>query len=428
MSKKVLEISGVSVEQLANACGTPLYVYDENKITQKMSQFHELFQSENFDTEVLYASKAFSCKAIVQMAAIHGLCLDVVSGGELYTAMQSGFPMEKIYFHGNNKTWDELIMALEAGVGCIVVDNAMECELLVKAAQRVGTTVRTLIRVNPGVEAHTHKYIVTAHLDSKFGISISRMEDIRDMIQTLTSIPNIAFEGFHSHIGSQIFDKDAYVAEIQTLMKFVDDMQKAYGITTKALNLGGGFAAYYTSEDHPIPLQEVCQTILDTFKWERDRYQLPLEKLMIEPGRSIVAEAGSTLYRIGYQKQTENKKYIFVDGGMSDNIRPALYQAAYACDIANRMDEEKSETVTVAGKCCESGDILVENVRLPRAQTNDLLILYTTGAYGYSMASNYNRLGRPAVVFVKDGKVRFVVKRETYEDMCKLECDEEIKV
>ena len=200
MSKKVLEISGVSVEQLANACGTPLYVYDENKITQKMSQFHELFQSENFDTEVLYASKAFSCKAIVQMAAIHGLCLDVVSGGELYTAMQSGFPMEKIYFHGNNKTWDELIMALEAGVGCIVVDNAMECELLVKAAQRVGTTVRTLIRVNPGVEAHTHKYIVTAHLDSKFGISISRMEDIRDMIQTLTSIPNIAFEGFHSHI------------------------------------------------------------------------------------------------------------------------------------------------------------------------------------------------------------------------------------
>ena len=358
MSKKVLEISGVSVEQLANACGTPLYVYDENKITQKMSQFHELFQSENFDTEVLYASKAFSCKAIVQMAAIHGLCLDVVSGGELYTAMQSGFPMEKIYFHGNNKTWDELIMALEAGVGCIVVDNAMECELLVKAAQRVGTTVRTLIRVNPGVEAHTHKYIVTAHLDSKFGISISRMEDIRDMIQTLTSIPNIAFEGFHSHIGSQIFDKDAYVAEIQTLMKFVDDMQKAYGITTKALNLGGGFAAYYTSEDHPIPLQEVCQTILDTCKWERDRYQLPLEKLMIEPGRSIVAEAGSTLYRIGYQKQTENKKYIFVDGGMSDNIRPALYQAAYACDIANRMDEEKSETVTVAGKCCESGDIL----------------------------------------------------------------------
>ena len=428
MSKKVLEISGVSVEQLANACGTPLYVYDENKITQKMSQFHELFQSENFDTEVLYASKAFSCKAIVQMAAIHGLCLDVVSGGELYTAMQSGFPMEKIYFHGNNKTWDELIMALEAGVGCIVVDNAMECELLVKAAQRVGTTVRTLIRVNPGGEAHTHKYIVTAHLDSKFGISISRMEDIRDMIQTLTSIPNIAFEGFHSHIGSQIFDKNAYVAEIQTLMKFVDDMQKAYGITTKALNLGGGFAAYYTSEDHPIPLQEVCQTILVTCKWERDRYQLPLEKLMIEPGRSIVAEAGSTLYRIGYQKQTENKKYIFVDGGMSDNIRPALYQAAYACDIANRMDEEKSETVTVAGKCCESGDILVENVRLPRAQTNDLLILYTTGAYGYSMASNYNRLGRPAVVFVKDGKVRFVVKRETYEDMCKLECDEEIKV
>lgn len=428
MSKNVLEISGVSVEQLANACGTPLYVYDENRIAEKMRQFHESFQSEEFDTEVLYASKAFSCKAIVQMAATHGLCLDVVSGGELYTALQAGFPAEHIYFHGNNKTWEELLMALEAHVGCIIVDNAMECELLVKAAKRVGSTIRTLIRVNPGVEAHTHKYIVTAHLDSKFGISISKMEEIQQMIQTLTSIPAISFDGFHAHIGSQIFDKEAFVAEIKTMMKFVKDMQDTYGIQTNALNLGGGFAAYYTNEDHPIPLHEVCQTILSTCKQQRDFYQLPLRKLMIEPGRSIVAEAGSTLYRVGFQKQTENKTYVFVNGGMSDNIRPALYQAAYACDIANRMDEEKTVKVTVAGKCCESGDILIEDVLLPQPKTNDLLILYTTGAYGYSMASNYNRLGRPAVVFVKDGTMRCVIKRETYEDMCRLECDEEVTV
>lgn len=428
MNKKILEISGVSVEQLAKTCGTPLYVYDENKITQKMSQFHELFQSDEFETEVLYASKAFSCKAMVELAATYGLCLDVVSGGELYTAKAANFPMERVYFHGNNKSYEELCMALDYGVGCIVVDNAMECDMLKMAVQHSGKSVRTLIRVNPGVEAHTHKYIVTAHLDSKFGISITKKDELAEMVKTLTSHPDITFEGFHSHIGSQIFDKQAYVAEIQTLMKFVHDMKQEYSIDSKALNLGGGFAAYYTSEDHPIPLQDVCKTILDTCREEKARYNLSLHKIMIEPGRSIVAEAGSTLYRVGYQKQTENKKYIFVDGGMSDNIRPALYQAAYDCDIANRMDEEKCENVTVAGKCCESGDILIENVKLPHAQRNDLLILYTTGAYGYSMASNYNRLGRPAVVFVKDGRVRVVIKRESYEDMLHLECDEVIKV
>ncbi|MGX8850524.1 diaminopimelate decarboxylase [Amedibacillus sp. YH-ame10] len=428
MDKNVLEISGVSVEQLANTCRTPLYIYDENKITVKMSQFYELFQSDEFETEVLYASKAFTCKALIELVSAYGLCLDVVSGGELFTAKQANFPMERVYFHGNNKSYEELQMALTYGVGTIVVDNAMECEMLVQAVRQSGKSIKTMLRVNPGVEAHTHKYIVTAHLDSKFGTSITMKQQIADMIKTLTSTPQITFEGFHSHIGSQIFDKDAYVAEIQTLAKFVDDMQKEYSLEIHALNLGGGFAAYYTSDDHPIPLQEVCKTILTTCKEEKAKYNLSLTKIMIEPGRSIVAEAGSTLYRIGYQKETENKKYIFVDGGMSDNIRPALYQAAYACDIANRMNEEKIEKVTVAGKCCESGDILIEDVMLPKAQQNDLLILYTTGAYGYSMASNYNRLSKPAVVFVKDGKARVVVKRESFEDLCDLECDEAINV
>lgn len=427
-NKNVLEISGVSVEQLANTCKTPLYIYDENKITAKLSQFHELFQSDEFDTEVLYASKAFTCKAMVELVGAYGLSLDVVSGGELYTAKQAAFPMDRVYFHGNNKSYEELQMALTYGVGTIVVDNAMECDMLLKAVRQSGKTVKTMLRVNPGVEAHTHKYIVTAHLDSKFGISIAKKDEIAAMIQTLTSVPQITFEGFHSHIGSQIFDKDAYVAEIETLAAFVYEMQNEYDIHINALNLGGGFAAYYTDEDHPIPLQDVCRTILNTCKEQKEKYQLPLKKIMIEPGRSIVAEAGSTLYRVGFQKQTENKKYIFVDGGMSDNIRPALYQAAYSCDIANRMNEEKCEKVTVAGKCCESGDILIEDVMLPKAQSNDLLILYTTGAYGYSMASNYNRLARPSVVFVKDGMARVVVKRESFEDLCNLECDEVINV
>lgn len=426
--KNMLEISGVPVDQLANACGTPLYVYDENKLIQKMSQFHELFQSRDFTCEVLYASKAFSCQAVVELAATQGLCLDVVSGGELYTAMQANFPCERIYFHGNNKSWGELLMALEAGVGCIVVDNAMECELLVEAVKRTKAKVRVLIRVNPGVEAHTHKYIVTAHLDSKFGTSIEQYEHIIQMMDTLSECEGITLEGFHAHIGSQIFDKEAFVAEIQTMMAFIHKIEKASTYQIRALNLGGGFAAYYTEGDQPIPLAKVCQTILDTCRWEKDRYHLHIEKLMIEPGRSIVAEAGSTLYRVGAQKTTQNKNYLFVDGGMADNIRPALYQAAYACDIANRMQEEKSETYTIAGKCCESGDILIEAAKLPKAHRNDLLILYTTGAYGYSMASNYNRLGRPAVVFVKDGRARIVIRRESYQDMCALECNEVVHV
>lgn len=428
MNKNVLEISGVSVEQLAATCKTPLYVYDENKIRQQLSMYHELFRSNDFETEVLYASKAFSCKAMVELVKAYGLSLDVVSGGELYTAKQVGFPMERVYFHGNNKSYEELEMAVHYGVGTIIVDNDMECETLVQIMKNVGTSIKTMIRVNPGVEAHTHKYIMTAYVDSKFGISILRKKEIADMILTLTSIPNITFEGFHSHIGSQIFDKDAYVAEITKLCEFMEDMQKEYNILCNALNLGGGFAAYYTSDDQPIPLHEVCKTILDTCRIQKDTHNLTFHRVLIEPGRSIVAEAGSTLYRIGYQKVTENKKYLFVDGGMSDNIRPALYQADYACDIANRMNEEKTEKVTVAGKCCESGDILVEDVMLPAAKQNDLLILYTTGAYGYSMASNYNKLGKPAVVFVKDGVVREVIKRESYQDMCAMDCDEVINV
>lgn len=419
----MLTIGGMRADELAQRFSTPLYVYDENKLTAKMDAFCNLFRSEAFDCEVLYASKAFSCTAIVDLAHKHGLCLDVVSGGELYTAKKAGFPMEKIYFHGNNKSMEELKMAFEYGIGCIVVDNIMEAEAVAEVSRHYDVKMKTMLRVNPGVEAHTHEYIVTAHVDSKFGISIGRMEEIWQVVKTLNNGDNLEFIGFHAHIGSQIFDAQAFKAEIETMCRFIADFRNAYGYSAKALDLGGGFAAYYTSDDHPIPLEEVCAMITDTCAHEKARYNLDIEKIMIEPGRSIVAEAGMSLYRVGFLKDTQSKKYLFVDGGMADNIRPALYQAQYSADLANKMQEPKTETYTIAGKCCESGDILIRECALPKAETNDLLVMYTTGAYGFSMASGYNRLLRPAVVFVKDGEARVVVRRESFEDLISLDCE-----
>ena len=420
----MLYIGGMSCEELAQQFQTPLYVYDENKLTDKMDAFVNLFKSEQFDCEVLYASKAFSCKAILELAHKHGMCLDVVSGGELYTAKAANFPMERVYFHGNNKSITEIKMAFAYGIGCIVVDNIMEAYQVAEIAKTYNKPMKTMLRVNPGVEAHTHEYIVTAHVDSKFGISINRMDEIWEVVSTLNAVDNIEFIGFHAHIGSQIFDAQAFKAEIETMCQFISNFEQTYGYRASALDLGGGFAAYYTSEDAPIPLPEVCKMILDTCTNEFKHYNLGIQKVMIEPGRSIVAEAGSSLYRVGFLKQTQSKNYLFVDGGMADNIRPALYQAKYNADIANKMNAEKDTIYTVAGKCCESGDILIKDIALPKANPNDLLVMYTTGAYGFSMASGYNRLLRPGVVFVKDGNARIAVKRETYDDLIALDCGE----
>lgn len=420
----MLYIGGISAEELAQQYHTPLYVYDENKLTDKMDAFVQLFKSNRFDCEVLYASKAFSCVAVLELAHKHGMCLDVVSGGELYTAKKANFPMERIYFHGNNKSIEEIKMAFAYGIGCIIVDNVMEAKLVAEIAKTYNKPMKTMLRVNPGVEAHTHEYIVTAHVDSKFGISITRMDEIWEVVSTLNAVENMEFIGFHAHIGSQIFDAQAFKAEIETMTQFIANFEKTYGYRATALDLGGGFAAYYTDEDAPIPLPEVCKMIIDTCTQEFERLQLGIQKVMIEPGRSIVAEAGSSLYRVGFLKQTQSKNYLFVDGGMADNIRPALYQAKYHADIANKMNAEKTVNYTVAGKCCESGDILIKDILLPEAQTNDLLVMYTTGAYGFSMASGYNRLLRPGVVFVKNGQARIAVKRETYDDLVSLDCGE----
>ncbi|MBQ9825306.1 MAG: diaminopimelate decarboxylase [Solobacterium sp.] len=418
------EIGGMNILTLAQTYGTPLAVYDEGALRDKLKSFTEHFRSDSFKTDVVYASKAFNCMAMIQLIEEYGCCLDVVSGGELYTAYKAGYDCSKIFFHGNNKTPAEIKMALDLGVGTIVLDNEMEAAELVRQIRGTDKKINAYLRVNPGIEAHTHKYIVTAHVDSKFGISMLDEEDIVNVIRMVSSTDNITFEGIHAHIGSQIFDKKAYSELVKKMFAFASKLKNEYGFDVTGVNLGGGFAAYYTDEDHPIPVDEVCAEIIRTCEEENAKNGNQITRVLIEPGRSIVAEAGYNLYTIGYIKKTPNKLYAFVDGGMSDNIRPALYQAKYDAFIAGKENDEVSGTYTIAGKCCESGDILIQSIALPEVKTGDILVMKTTGAYGYSMASHYNKLPLPAVVFVKDGTAREVIERETYEHLISLEKQE----
>jgi len=424
----MLKIGGIPADKLAAACGTPLFVYDETELEKKMRGYREHFRSELFETEVIYASKAFACKALLLMLKRFGFGIDVVSGGELYLAEQADFPMEQIYFHGNNKSEEELRMALTAGCKNIVVDGLMECRKLAELSGSLQKETSVMIRVNPGITAHTHKYIVTGDLDSKFGVALREEDTILEMVKLIDAGKYLSFSGFHVHIGSQIFDLRAYDTLIERMMKFIKKMKTKHGIEVKNLDFGGGFGVRYTEEDEAAGIREICRRVIEKCEAELAANDITLRKIMIEPGRSIVAEAACTLYRVGFLKNTPNKSYLFVDGGMTDNIRPALYGARYDCDLANKMDQEKTRKYTVAGKCCESSDILIENAMLPEAETGDILVVYGTGAYGYSMANNYNRIGKPAVVFVKDGKARVVVKRETYSDQMRFETDEEVIV
>lgn len=417
-------IGNVSVSELARRCHTPLYIYDQTALEDRMKEFIDNFQSEKFNTSVLYASKAFSCIAMYKLCAHYGLGLDVVSGGELYTAYKAGFDLSKVYFHGNNKSVWELEMALKLGVGTIVVDNLMEAELLASLKQKPeyeSCRIKTVLRINPGIDAHTHKYIQTAYIDSKFGISILKMDEIAQVVSVLQAAPGISFDGFHAHIGSQIFEKDAFMAEITKVCQFARDFEDAFGLVTRTLDFGGGFGVWYTDADQPVSIAEICQDIVHQSELEKERLNLSLETICIEPGRSIVAEAGYQLYEIGFLKETQNRKYIFIDGGMTDNIRPALYQADYSFDVATNMDSKKSETVTIAGKCCESGDLLGENILLQPCKSGDLLLVHSTGAYGYSMASNYNKLPFAGVVFVKDGQIFWAIKPQSFDELIERE-------
>ncbi len=414
---KELSIGGVPVSELADKYKTPLYVYDQKMIEDRIEEYLEHFKADGLSTEILYASKAFTCIHMLKIIKKKGLSLDTVSGGEIYTALKAGIDPKKIYFHGNNKSPEEIKFAIDSGIGTFIIDNKEEAEDIKRYMAGRDDKLDVMIRINPGIDAHTHKYIITANVDSKFGISMDEKDIIAETVKGLSSLDNISFSGFHIHIGSQIFEKDAFTAAIEKLCGFMKEMETEYGISCRAIDLGGGFGARYTDEDRPVPVKEMMDSILESLLRERKRHGLSFDKVMIEPGRSIVAEAGTTLYTVGYIKKTPHKKYIFVDGGMTDNIRPALYEAKYDADVANRMDEPKTDLVTVAGKCCESGDILIDGIDLQTAERGDILAVYTTGAYGYSMSMRYNQNGRPAVVFVKDGKDTEAVKRETYESM-----------
>ncbi|MDN5305120.1 MAG: diaminopimelate decarboxylase [Fusobacteriaceae bacterium] len=419
----VLHIGGVSVNSLVNTYGSPLYVIDRVHVENIIDTMKNSFKSDKFATEIAYASKAFINKAMVQFINTKGLSLDVVSDGELYTAKVANFPSEKIYMHGNNKTDEELRMAIEYNVGTIVVDSKEEFFKLSKIAEIANKVVNVILRVNPGIDAHTHEYIQTSKFDSKFGESIFD-DSVITLIKDMINHDYINFLGFHCHIGSQIFDEKPFYAEAEVMLDFIKKIEDTLNYKIKILNLGGGFGIYYSGEDDPIDLDIFLKKIIEILENKLEEKKLSIEKVVIEPGRSIIANSGVTLYKVGSTKTTySGKKYIFVDGGMTDNIRPALYQAEYEGVIANRLNDTSCDTYTVAGKCCESGDILIKNKNFVTPNINDILAVFSTGAYNYSMASNYNRLKKPAVIMVKDKKVNLIVKRETYEDLIRNDLD-----
>jgi len=411
----ILEIGGIKVTELAEQFKTPLYVYDQNQIEATLQTFVRNFKSDQFPTKIIYASKAFQAVQMINLIAEYGFGIDVVSSGELYTAMQSKMPRDEIYFHGNNKSHDELILAFESGIKQIICDNVMELEVINRLAQERQQSMDILLRLNVGIEAHTHEYIITAHIDSKFGFAWDS-DECRACLAILANNEYLHFAGVHCHIGSQIFDLTAWYAAIDKLVAYIKHFDRPL-----ILNIGGGFGIRYTDDDQPIELGESLRLLVRYVERALLEQDVQISQLVIEPGRSIVGSAGSTLYTVGYQKQTPEKLYYFIDGGMTDNIRPSLYQAKYECDIANKIDAPKTQKVTIAGKCCESGDILIEDCMLPTVEPGDLLLTYTTGAYGHSMSSNYNKNVIPAVVFIKDGVAREVIRRQSLDDLLRLE-------
>ncbi len=416
-----LEIGGVDTVELVRRYGTPLYVMDEAYIRQQCRLYLKSFQASGLPFQVAYASKAFCTMAMCRLVQEEGLALDVVSAGELYTALKAGFPPEKIHFHGNNKTPAEIELALEARIGSFVIDNFTEISLLSAMAQEKQQQVDVLIRVTPGVEAHTHEYIQTGQADSKFGFDLASGQAM-DAVRNILDRPSLRLIGFHCHIGSQIFDVRGFEAAVERMGQFIRDVRQQTGYTAQVLNLGGGFGIRYTADDHPLPIPAYVEALTQAVKRTFDAWSLPYPEIHVEPGRSIVGEAGTTLYTVGTMKQIPGvRKYVAVDGGMTDNPRPALYQARYEALLANKANAEPTEVVSVAGKCCESGDMLIWDIRLPEVQVGDILAVSCTGAYNYSMASNYNRIGRPAVVFVKDGQADVVVERESLDDLIRLD-------
>ena len=410
-----LEIGGCGLQKLVRQYGSPLYILDEFTLRTACSQYRDSFTTYySGESQVIYASKAWSCMAVCRIIDSEGLGFDVVSGGELYTTLQAGVSKSKIYFHGNNKSVEELELAVEAGC-TIMVDNWLELKTLSQIASVQGEqVVPIMIRLTPGIECHTHEYIRTGHLDSKFGFDPNQLEEVFTYLSQQTSISCI---GLHAHIGSQIFERQPHQDLAGVL---VDWMQKAqsYGLPVTTLNVGGGLGIKYVESDDPPSISEWVKAVSTAIEKACKDADLPLPKLIAEPGRSLIGSACVTAYTVGSRKEIPDfNTYIAVDGGMSDNPRPITYQSVYRAVIANRMSAPISEAVTVAGKHCESGDVVIKKAELPQTEPGDVLVVLDTGAYNYSMASNYNRIGRPAAVLVCDGEANLIIERETYHNL-----------
>ncbi|MBE6784572.1 MAG: diaminopimelate decarboxylase [Ruminococcaceae bacterium] len=404
--------------ELAGKYKTPVYIMDEVLIRKNCRNF-VTSMNENYggNGRVIYASKAFSCKAMYKIINEENMGIDVVSGGEIYTALKAGFPMEKAYFHGSNKSYDELVFAVNSGVGRIMVDNLYELELLKQISEELDTVVNVIVRVKPGIEAETHSFIMTGQTDSKFGLDLDT-GDAMKAIKTALDAEKISFKGIHCHIGSQIFAVESFMHAAKVMVGIMKDIKDETGYEVEELDIGGGFGIRYAEEHKPAPFNEYMKKVSVVIKEECEKAGLKTPFVIIEPGRSIVAEAGITLYTVGAIKTIPDvRTYVSVDGGMCDNPRYILYQSKYTAIIANKANEKADFLATIAGKCCESGDMIQEHTYIQKPESGDIMAVLSTGAYNYSMSSNYNRNPRPAVVMLNGDEERIVVKAETYEDL-----------
>ena len=410
-----LEIGGCDIVELSKKYGTPLYVIDEATLRSVCRDYKKAFSSLK-KINMMYASKALCTMATSAIIADEGFGFDVVSAGEMYTVFKAGVDMSKVLFNGNNKSVDELILALELGVGRISVDNFFELSLLNELAKGRGKVADILLRITPGIECHTHEYIQTGHLDSKFGFDLTQIDEAVELI--LNCYTNLKLHGLHAHIGSQIFETKVYHDEIEILVRELARLEKKFSIKLNEINIGGGLGVKYTEEDMPPSTFDIAEIILNSLRESVDKYGIENPTIFIEPGRSIISTSGVTLYTLGSSKQVpKGKTYFAIDGGMADNARPSMYQAKYSALIANKPEKKASQTVTIAGRFCESGDILINKINLPELEEGDILCVFNTGAYNYSMASNYNRVEKPAMVLVNNSQSDIIVMRESLDDL-----------
>ncbi|WP_313339621.1 diaminopimelate decarboxylase [Sedimentibacter sp.] len=417
IKNNILYFDGCSTVELAEKYGTPLYVMSETSIVEKCKEIRDTFLNKYERTRAAYASKAFLTLSMCKIIERGGLCMDVVSGGELYTAIKANFPAEKIEFNGNNKSIEELELAIDYNIGRIIVDGLDELDIIESICKEKGKKTNILYRITPGVKSDSHDYIVTGKKDSKFGIPLDD-EVIFPAIEKAINSTYINFMGFHFHVGSQLHNNESHLKALEIALKLIKDTIDKYNYTIPELNIGGGFGIRYTDDDDKKPYAYFLDPMMARIEEFSKEMDITRPEIVIEPGRSIIGEAGITLYTIGTIKDIKGiRKYVSVDGGMTDNIRPALYQAKYEGIIANKAEQPSSDLVTISGKCCESGDILIKDAHIALAERGDILAIFSTGAYGYSMASNYNKNPIPATVLVKDGKSEIIVKRQSYDHM-----------